>query len=100
MESRRCVRQTYEVCDGFDSAAWFTERRFHTTRHDEAGEMLAEIERVSGPATRLQEIREALPTGRAQASFDLEPGPKAQPPVRGVPAGRRPHRALSPIRSG
>ena len=63
-------------------------------------EMLAEIERVSGPATRLQEIREALPTGRAQASFDLEPGAEAAGPVRGVPAGRRPHQALSPIRSG
>ena len=46
-------------------------------------EMLAEIERVSGPATRLQEIREALPTGRAQASFDLEPG------AEGAAAGTR-----------
>ena len=40
-------------------------------------EMLAEIERVSGPARRLQEIRDALPTARAAASFDLEPGADA-----------------------
>jgi C-terminal processing protease CtpA/Prc len=50
-------------------------------------EMLAEIERVSGPATRLQEIREALPTARVQASFDLES--RADAAAAGAGRGRR-----------